>query len=179
MAGLKSDELRLEPYDAEWPRLFAAEAAALRAALGPSLLAVEHIGSTAVPGMPAKPVIDIAIRVRSFDVLPHIVSAMAATGYAHKGEFGLPGRQFFTKGDPVLFHAHVVETQSPHWRRWTGFRDALLGSAQLRDDYEKEKRRLVARHAANRPAYTAAKSDFICRALGESPPPRRDAGAGQ
>ncbi len=165
MAGLKSNEVHLEPYDAAWPEIFSREASALRAALGPLAMKVEHIGSTAVAGMIAKPIIDIAIKTESFNVLPQIIEAMRSAGYESKGEFGLPGRQFFTKGDPTFFHVHVVERQSGHWPRWISFRDALRANGLLRAEYEKMKRDLAAKFENDRPSYTAAKTNFIEEAL--------------
>ena len=165
MSGLPQDDVRVEPHDPEWPRLFEREASALREALGPLALQIEHIGSTAVPGLDAKPIVDIAIKTGTLAVLPQIIAAMANHAYAHRGEFGLPGRQFFTKGNPVRVHAHVVQEDSPHWPRWIGFRDLLRADGEMRCEYTALKRELVARFPHNRPAYTAAKSDFIARAI--------------
>ncbi len=165
MGGLKSNEVYLVAYDAGWPRLFACEAAELRLALGALALKVEHIGSTAVPGLASKPIVDVAVETESFEDLPEIEEAFASLGYVAKGEFGLPGRQFFTKGDPVLFHVHVVESGSPHWQRWMKFRDALRADGSLRDRYAAMKQDLAAKFANDRPAYTAAKNDFIERVV--------------
>lgn len=165
MTGLDSNVVRLSCYDAEWPQIFAREAAAIREALGSLVLDVEHIGSTAVVGMTAKPVIDVAAKTNSFSDLPRIVATMEKIGYSHRGEFGLPGRQFFTKGDPVLFHVHLVERENGRWLLWLRFRDALRADAALREAYVLLKRDLAATFANDRPAYTAAKGDFINRRL--------------
>lgn len=161
MPGLKENLVAISAYDPQWPGLFAREQARLAGALGPLATAIEHIGSTAVEGFPAKPIIDIAITTESFARLPSLVGVMEGAGYRHKGEFGLPGRHFFTRGDPVLYHVHVVERQSALWRQWLGFRDALRNDAALRRDYSRLKRKLAEKFPKDRPAYTAAKGDFI------------------
>ena len=168
MAGLKSNEVRLEAYDAAWPEIFGREAAVLRGALGALANEVEHIGSTAVSGMAAKPVVDIAVQTKSFANLSAIIAAMERAGYSYKGEFGLPGRQFFTKGDPVLFHVHIVEPDCEHWPKWIRFRDALRADAKLRDGYAVLKRGLAEKFGHDRPAYTAGKGGFIRRVLEKS-----------
>ena len=155
-------EVVIVPYSAEWPRLFATEADRIRRALALPGLPIEHIGSTSVPGLAAKPIVDLAVQV------PDPVGAVPALqrlGYVARGEFGLPGRQFFTLGDPVTVHAHLVAPGSPHWSAWVLFRDAIRRDATLCDRYETLKRELAVRHAGNRPAYTAAKSDFINRVV--------------
>jgi GrpB-like predicted nucleotidyltransferase (UPF0157 family) len=168
MAGLHSNEVKLEHYDRTWPRLFAREAAALRTSLGALALQIEHIGSTAVPDLEAKPIIDIAVQTKTFADLPVIIATMEKNGWMHKGEFGLPGRHFFTKGKPVRFHIHIVDAESPHWPRWIGFRDLLRADEKSRRAYEGLKRRLAEKFPNDRPAYTAAKSAFITNAIAKS-----------
>lgn len=168
MSGLRENVVRLALHDEGWAAGFDAEAHALRAALGDLVLRIEHIGSTAVPGLEAKPITDIAIMTDSFAALPRIAAAMASAGYLHKGEYGLPGRHFFTKGDPVRFHVHVVEKGSDHWPRWIRFRDALRNDAGLRRDYLALKRELAQKFAHDRPGYTQAKSAFIAHFLGDA-----------
>ena len=159
--GLRSGEVRLVPYDDAWPACFVRERAQLAAALGPLAGAIEHIGSTAVPGLPAKPVLDIAIQVTTFRDLPAIAKALASAGYESKGEYGLPGRQFFTRGDPVTHHVHVVEAGSPHWAEWKGLRDHLRANAADREAYAAAKRDLAARFARDRASYTMGKNPIM------------------
>jgi GrpB-like predicted nucleotidyltransferase (UPF0157 family) len=163
--GLDEGTVRLTGYSARWPGLFEREAELLRAALGDAVLAIEHIGSTAVPGMDAKPIIDIAIETPSFKDLASMVSALQEKDYVHHGEYGLPGRQFFTRGNPVKFHVHLVEKDSEHWRRWILFRDYLRANERGRQSYIGFKRMLAMQHANNRKAYTAAKKPFIDRMM--------------
>jgi GrpB-like predicted nucleotidyltransferase (UPF0157 family) len=159
--GLRSGEVRLVPHDAAWAAAFAAERDRLRAALGRHAVAIEHIGSTAVPDLPAKPVIDIAVAVRSLLALPELIRAMEAAGYTHKGEHGLPGRQFFVRGEPATHHVHLVEPDSPLWADWIALRDDLRAHPADRAAYAAFKLGLAARHAQDRDAYTKAKDPFV------------------
>jgi GrpB-like predicted nucleotidyltransferase (UPF0157 family) len=149
------------PYAPDWPRRFAAEAARIRGVLAGPSVRIEHIGSTSVPGLDAKPIIDLAIALPVSQPPPAAIGPLVSLGYRHRGEYGLPGREFFTLGEPATFHVHVVAENSPHWRAWRDFRDALRGDAGLRERYAALKRELAIRHAGNRPAYTAAKTEFI------------------
>ena len=161
MLGLEPGTVRLTPYDPAWPGLFGDEAKRLREALGSNCLRVEHIGSTAVPGLSSKPILDIAVEVLSMANIAVLVDVLAAIGYESKGEFGLPGRQFFAKGLPVTHHVHVVEKGCPYMASWILFREALRGDEQLRREYVACKTRLAAEHPGNRDAYTTGKNPFV------------------
>jgi GrpB-like predicted nucleotidyltransferase (UPF0157 family) len=163
MVGLKHGTVRLESYSPQWPKLYAREDKLLRRKLRPLFEDVQHIGSTAIPGLPAKPIIDIAIRVPHLAKLGQIIRALAELDYDYLGEYGLPGRHFFTKGSPVTHHAHVVAHHSLHWSRWLAFRDHLRENAADRDAYKKFKEQLAKKYARNRDAYTAGKDPFIER----------------
>src|SRR3954469_13931995 len=93
---------RVEVVDADpaWPAAFAAEAGRIRAALGPVYVAIHHIGSTSVPELAAKPVIDMLLEVESLDQLDAAAGALEGTGYEGLGEFGLPGRRYFRRDSP-------------------------------------------------------------------------------
>jgi GrpB-like predicted nucleotidyltransferase (UPF0157 family) len=163
--GLKSKTVVLRPYSEEWPLLFRREAVRLREALGRRVAAIEHIGSTAVPGLPAKPIVDIAVRLRPNARPPAAVRALGRLGYVYKGEYGLPGRHFFILGRPATHHVHVVVGRSRHWDRWLRFRTKLLGDARLRGRYRRLKEKMARRFAHDRAAYTASKDPFIELAL--------------
>jgi GrpB-like predicted nucleotidyltransferase (UPF0157 family) len=163
--GLARGKVSLVDYSPEWPRLFEQERAALAAAQGSAVLAIEHIGSTAVPGLPAKPIIDIAAAVPDLGAVGSLVGPLAALGYRHLGEYGLPGRHFFEKGAPVTHHLHVVGEGSAHWRVWRLFRDYLRVNAAEAERYAKFKGKLAARHAEDRDTYTRSKSEFVNAAL--------------
>jgi NAD-dependent deacetylase len=135
------------------------EAARVREALGAR--AVEHIGSTSVPGLAAKPVLDLLAGLDSLDVEPARIRAMEALGYEALGEYGLPRRLFFRKGrDARTHHVHAVEFGGPHWRRHLAVRDYLRAHPDEAAAYEAEKRRIAA-HAADRDEYTTRKAPYV------------------
>jgi NAD-dependent deacetylase len=131
-------------YDPEWPRLYCEEAARIREALGEVVAEVEHMGSTAVPGLAGKPVIDISVGLRSLDLAPHHVAAMQELGYQYMGELGLPGRLYFRKGPTTsTHHVHAVEWGGEHWHRHLAFRDYLRAHPDEARRYAESKRRLA------------------------------------
>src|SRR5688572_26829142 len=95
-----------EPYSADWPRLFESEAERLRRLLGAELVAIHHIGSTAIPGLAAKPIIDLLPVVRQIDRVDALTPAFEAAGYRAWGEYGLSGRRYFTRDDVSGLRTH-------------------------------------------------------------------------
>jgi GrpB-like predicted nucleotidyltransferase (UPF0157 family) len=160
--GLALDALHLVPHDPRWSGWYAAESARLHGL--PGLVSIAHIGSTALPELPAKPVIDIAAQVADPQDAT-VLAFLEQQGYRHHGEYGLAGRSFYTRGEPPCYHLHVVRTGSPHWTAWLRFRDALLADPVLRRAYGDEKVRLAQQCANDRHRYTREKSGFIQRVL--------------
>ncbi len=148
----------------EWPLMFECEAALIRCALGASVVRLEHIGSTAVPDLVAKPVIDIDVAVAR-ELEPSEILRLAVIGYTFLGEYGLAGRAFFRKGDPYTHHLHVFVDGHPELQRHLVFRDWLLAHSQSRREYAVVKKRLARRLRDDRAAYTAAKAPFIVATL--------------
>lgn len=165
--GLARGEVRLVAWDPTWPAMFAAEAARLTTALAARGLRIrlEHTGSTAVPGLPAKPVLDILGGYPDEAPLAPYVAALESAGYVHRGEQGIPGRHFFRRGDPRAWHLHLTVEGSAFWRDHLRFRDALRAGAALRDAYGALKRQLAARHPRDREAYTDGKGPFVAAVL--------------
>ena len=118
----------------------------MRAALGADVVAVEHIGSTAVPGLAAKPVIDISVGLRRAELAAERIAVMERLGYEYLGENGLPGRLFFRKDEAGrrTHHVHAVEHDGEHWHRHRAFRDYLRAHPEEAASYAAEKRRLSA-----------------------------------
>jgi GrpB-like predicted nucleotidyltransferase (UPF0157 family) len=147
--------------------LFAEEAARLRAALGDRLLAIEHVGSTSVPGLAAKPILDLAAGVSSLADAEALFPALAALGYAHKADPDLPERLYLVKGPPErrTHHLSLAEPTSRFWRDHLRFRDLLRADAALAAGYARLKLELAERHPDDRPAYQAGKQAFIDAAL--------------
>jgi GrpB-like predicted nucleotidyltransferase (UPF0157 family) len=161
------DEIEIVDYDPRWPLLFDEEAARLRAALDPSLIAgLEHFGSTAIPGLAAKPIIDILIAVRSLALAQaSFVEALGKLDYVYWADNPKKDRMFFVKGMPPFglkrsHHVHVTEPQGEMWQR-LAFRDYLRTHPEEAETYGRLKRRLAAEYRSDREAYTDAKATYV------------------
>jgi GrpB-like predicted nucleotidyltransferase (UPF0157 family) len=156
-------------YDPRWPELFERLAAPLRHALAGLGASLEHVGSTSVPGLAAKPVIDIDVIVAAPGDVPPAIERLRGLGYVYQGDKGVPGREAFL-WPPALreHHVYVVVEGSPPHLAHVRFRDLLRERRDLVCEYANLKRALAARHGADRLAYTEAKSDFVMAVLMES-----------
>jgi len=161
MLGLERGIVRLVEYDPGWPGLYEQEAAAIRSALADEAACIEHYGSTAVPGLCAKPIIDILIGIENLDAVPSHVPAMEALDYEYKGEDGIPGRHLFAKHEVRTHYAHMVVLDGDFWNRNLLFRNFLREHGEWRDKYAALKRQLAEQFPDNRKGYTEAKTDFI------------------
>lgn len=161
--GLESGKVRLADSKPEWAALFAAEKARLEAAIGPLMLGVEHFGSTAIPGLRAKPILDILVGLRRFEDGPALVAPLEALGYRYLGSDRIPGDHLFLYGEPTRHHVHALEHGGRLWTRQLRFRDALRADPALAAEYEALKLDLAARFANDRPAYLDGKQSFIDR----------------
>lgn len=157
------------PPSPAWPRLFQLRRDELRAAFASMPVDIEHVGSTSVPGLAAKPVIDILAGAASLADIEARIPALRDAGYEYvsKYEGELPMRRYFVKSPPdcLRVHVHAVERGSGFWREQLAFRDALRADAALRDRYQTLKLDLARRHADDKSAYTAAKAPFIAATL--------------
>ncbi len=146
---------------------YAVEAERLTAVFGDQLLAMHHIGSTAVPGLPAKPIIDILPVVQDITQIEALNGAMAALGYIAKGENGVPGRRYFRKGSDAhhTHHIHVFQVGRPEIADHLNFRDYLRAHPDEAAAYGRLKTTLAAQYRADPPAYTNAKTEFIAEIL--------------
>jgi len=163
-----SRNLHLVPYDPSWPERFEREAARLRKALGQWITAIEHVGSTAVPGLLAKPVIDIAVAVESEADADACVAPAAALGYEYRGLHGEdPRRRYYVLNDAGhrIAQLHLYILPACAWTELLTFRDALRTQPQLAADYSREKRRVAEAVEWDKAAYSLAKGPFISAAL--------------
>lgn len=154
-----SDLVELVDHDPTWAELYEQEAATLRPVFDDRLVGMEHIGSTSVPGLRAKPIVDVLVGLRELELTDDQIAAMGELGYSFLGEHGLPGRLFFRK-EPRTHHVHVVEHGGEHWERQLTFRDALRADEEERKRYDAFKRSLVA-EGHPREVYTELKTPFI------------------
>jgi GrpB-like predicted nucleotidyltransferase (UPF0157 family) len=163
MGDVVDEPVRIVPYDPAWPERFEEEKRVLEDALGPWIVGgVHHIGSTAVPGLAAKPTVDVMIGVESLEASADAQPAAEAVGYRcfpyRPDEF-----HWFCKPSPArrTHHLILVPHEHPRFRARLAFRDALRSDAELAQAYERLKRRLAALHEYDREAYTSAKGPFI------------------
>jgi GrpB-like predicted nucleotidyltransferase (UPF0157 family)/ribosomal protein S18 acetylase RimI-like enzyme len=156
--------------DPAWPALFAAERTQLERALGDDLVEIHHVGSTAVPGLSAKPILDIMPIVRSVPLALERVVAVERLGYAYRGELGIDGRDYFTRavGGPVA-HLHAYAPGHPEIERHLSFRDRLRAKPEVAAEYASLKRALADRFRGDVRAYAAAKTDFIRMVIAGAP----------
>ena len=164
--GLRQGQVRLSEPTPRWASLFVEEARRLKTGLRTFGAAVEHCGSTSIPGVPAKPILDILVGIPGRIDIASIRDALAPLGYEHATWAGVPGHEVFGKGDPRTHLVHVVPLGGPAWDRMIGFRDALRTDASLAAEYGELKRQLAARYPDNRSAYTEGKADLVARVLG-------------
>jgi len=150
------DPVVLAEPDPAWEALAAAEAARVREALGAQ--EVEHVGSTSVPGLAAKPIVDLMAGLAPLAIEPEQIRAMEALGYEALGEFGLPGRVYFRAPDR---HVHAVELGGDHWTRHLAFRDYLRAHPKEAAAYAEEKRRALAASGGDGERYWAEKALFV------------------
>jgi GrpB-like predicted nucleotidyltransferase (UPF0157 family) len=149
-------------YDPRWPRQYEEEAAQIRRALGDLVVEVEHMGSTAVPGLAGKPVIDISLGLSSVDLGQEWIASVKNLGYEYLGEFGLPGRLYFRKGPDRRTHqVHAVEWDGEHWHRHRALRDYLRAHPEEAERYADHKRLLAAEVGGDWREYVDRKQSFV------------------
>ncbi len=160
-----TDPITIVPYDAAWPTRFRVESQLIRIALNDLEPKIEHIGSTSVPGLAAKPIIDILVGVRSLDAFERHCDRLTVYGYEYIPEYErvLPDRRFFKRvfRGVRTHHVHVVEVNGRYWKRYLRFRDRLRADGFLASRYAELKCRLASRFRFNRDAYTNGKSSFV------------------
>lgn len=152
------------PHDPSWAAEFARESRQVELALGDVLLAIHHIGSTAIPGIHAKPIIDMLAVVSDLARLDGQDAALQALGYEVKGEFGIPGRRYYRKDDSTgrrTHHLHAFQVGSPQIERHLAFRDFLIAHLEWAEKYGALKRRLAEAHPTDRNAYMDGKDGFV------------------
>lgn len=157
-------EVKVVPHDPRWRDAFHAEAKRVAAALGAEVVAIHHVGSTAIPGIHAKPVIDLLVEVAELAGVDVRVPAMASLGYEAMGEYGIPGRRYFRRDDGEgtrTHNLHAFLAGSAEVERHLAFRDYMIAHPDAARAYGELKRKLAAQHPRSMDAYMDGKDGFI------------------
>jgi GrpB-like predicted nucleotidyltransferase (UPF0157 family) len=163
---VRDEPIAIVDWQPDWAGQFRRYAARISAAMGSLALAVEHVGSTAVPGLFAKPVIDIDVVVPDVSDVPEAIELIERIGYRHEGDLGVRGREaFMWPPGEERHHVYVVVAGGTAHHDHVWFRDHLRGHPDVAREYGQLKRSLAAECGDDREAYTEAKSKFIARVL--------------
>jgi GrpB-like predicted nucleotidyltransferase (UPF0157 family) len=166
------EQVRLVPYDPDWPRQFDEERILLSQIFADSTVRIEHVGSTSVPGLTAKPVIDILVGVSDLRLAESRIAPLLSCGYEYVREYEVqkPGRRYFRKPQtrPRTHHLHCVVLGSEDWSRTILFRDRLRDEPAIAEAYSDLKHRLA--KTVSKKGFTDAKTPFIEAVLGRTLP---------
>ena len=164
--------VRLLPHDPQWAEEASVEEARILGAVWPAIVEMHHVGSTAIPGIAAKPIIDLVGVAPDLAVIEAARPQIQQLGYAWHGEYGLEGRRFCTLSDPVTglrrFHLHCYAAGDHSIQRHLAFRDYLRARPQVAAAYQQMKRECAARHPDNSHDYTECKDRWIKRVEAEA-----------
>jgi GrpB-like predicted nucleotidyltransferase (UPF0157 family) len=159
----------LVPHDPSWADEFLREQARISSALGDRVVAIEHVGSTAIAGIHAKPVLDIAVAIVDLEQAKALEPAMQQLGYDFPGDVGIVGERLFGRGPQILTHlVHVVQARGAKWSEYVEFRDLLRADPALTLEYDEIKRGLARTFPNERAKYTEEKGVFIQRVLNDA-----------
>ena len=164
MIGLKHNQNLLVDYDPKWPSLFEAERDRLQSVLGDISRGIEHYGSTSVPGLRAKPIIDILVGILPLNAWVRCQQPLESLGYDYSDHAGVPGHYIFGRGRDLnerTHLVHIIEFNGPSWRSNLAFRDALRASRNLREEYIIAKEAAVKLAPEGRAKYNELKQSFF------------------
>ena len=166
MSQQKREAVRLMSYTHEWAETAALVKRELTSVLGGKAIEIAHVGSTAIPGMKARPIIDIAVGVRSFDGIPELLLELAVLEYNHRSETDSDSQVFLTAiKNRFNVYVHIVIHGKTLWNSYVVFCDCLKKDPEIRQKYEQLKVNLAAKFAFDRRSYTVGKSEFVRRTL--------------
>lgn len=156
----------LLPYQDSWREKFDQEKSKLTEVFGTKAVAIEHIGSTSIPGLSAKPIVDIAVLIEKTEEGGEFVELLKELGYWHDEPSSSGERRFFRKGDPTEFHLSIAyKDKGGFWERQILFRNYLRKHDDLRDEYAQLKGSLLQNDPTGKDSYIAGKSDFVNKVL--------------
>ncbi len=168
--GLKRGIVKLSEYQKGWVSLYKAEHQKLKSALNDFVSDIQHIGSTSVPGLCAKPIIDILIGVKTLENYVEYIDILKIIGYEFREYASEPKRKFFSKGNNNFrtHHLHIVEIDTEEWNKHIIFRDYLIDHKETADKYANLKYEMAKKFPEDRDEYAAAKSKFINMIVGKA-----------
>ncbi len=163
---MNPDSVIIVDYNPQWPQMYAQEKARIQDAIGEYLIDLQHVGSTSIPGLSAKPIIDIMAVIRDISLVEQCVKPLETLDYLYRGEGGIPGRHFFHKPIDIshtgrTYHMHMVEKGHDQWAMYQLFREYMLLHPESVREYDRLKRELAVKHGSERTVYTNAKAPFI------------------
>lgn len=163
VVGLRKGEVKLLPYTSEWKKLYKREEKLLHSSIGKYIENIQHIGSTAIPGVSSKPIIDIAIAIKSLKAVKRLIKLLEKLNYKYKGDAGVPGRLFFVKGseEERTHHLHFIGANSRDWKNTLFFCDYLQEHGDIAKKYSNIKRKLAKKFPMDRESYSSGKAKFI------------------
>ena len=167
MLGLKKGDVTLYPYCQEWEKYFQEEAGCISSLIGNSVIAIEHIVSTSIPAMKAKPIIDLMIAFESMKMAYIAATVLESNGYVRRLNGDLDDRVFLVKGEESrrTHHISLISEKSRFWIDHIVFRNQLRNNLPLAAEYLKLKIELAKKNKGNRYEYTSAKESFIHRVM--------------
>ena len=168
MLGQRKGSIAVVPYQSSWKELFEQEADLLRSALGEKALRIEHIGSTSIPGMVSKPILDIMVAVVSLTQTAELIPVVEALGYEYRPYDTVPERMFFAKEHSPEYRTHhlnLAPQESGFWKNQLAFRDYLRAHGQIAAEYGDLKKRLGELYAHTRQIDPDGKTEFVARVL--------------
>jgi len=156
-------KIEVVPYNSDWPTMFKQEAEQITAIFGNEVISVQHIGSTSIPGIAAKPIIDILVEVQDIQRIDLFDAVMIKQGYLPKGDFGLAGRRFIIKGDELYRTHHIHMFATGHYRleEHVIFRDYMIAHPKIAQKYGQLKLQLAKRYPYDSDGYMAGKEGLI------------------
>lgn len=154
--------MEVVPYSEEWPVEYEKESKAIKDLFNDEIINIYHVGSTSIPGIYAKPVIDILVEVKDIEMVDSFNISMENIGYTCVGEGGIPGRRYFYKGgNKRTHHVHMFKTGSEEISRHLNFRDYMIAHPEEAKDYEELKKQLADKFKYNSEGYVSGKDAFI------------------
>lgn len=165
MLGLPRGEVFLVPWTSDWEEQFLLEKMKIEEVIGEHIVAIHHIGSTAVKHLSAKPIIDMAIAIHNFEDGVNCISQLETLGYSYRGTNILPDRHYFNKGEPRTHQIHMYQSGNKYLLEQLRFRDYLRSNENARKQYEQLKQELCKVNKGNKHQYADDKTTFVMSIL--------------